>query len=106
MLERFKDFTTANVADACRRLGVPARAVSLKAAVGERVAGRVLPVQHSGSLDVVFEAIGLAGPGDVLVIDNGGRRDEGCFGDLLAIEAQFAQVSGASSGACIVTRRA
>ncbi|MFB6720681.1 RraA family protein [Kribbella sp. NPDC056345] len=95
MLERFKDFSTANVADACQRLGVPVRAVSLKAAVGERVAGRVLPVQHSGSLDVVFEAISSANPGDVIVIDNGGRRDEGCFGDLLAIEAAFAQVSGA-----------
>lgn len=28
--------------------------------------------------------------GDVLVIDNGGRRDEGCIGDLTALEAQAA----------------
>jgi 4-hydroxy-4-methyl-2-oxoglutarate aldolase len=28
-----------------------------------------------------------AAPGDVLVIDNGGREDEGCIGDLAALEA-------------------
>jgi regulator of RNase E activity RraA len=29
-----------------------------------------------------------AQPGDILVIDNGCRRDEGCIGDLTALEAQ------------------
>jgi 4-hydroxy-4-methyl-2-oxoglutarate aldolase len=29
-----------------------------------------------------------AQPGDVLVIDNAGRRDEGCIGDLTALEAK------------------
>ncbi|HZR06013.1 MAG TPA: hypothetical protein VFA61_09310 [Candidatus Udaeobacter sp.] len=27
-------------------------------------------------------------PGQVVVIDNGGRLDEGCVGDLAALEAQ------------------
>jgi hypothetical protein len=39
---------------------------------GQRVAGRVLPAWHYGSADVFLEALGLAGAGDVLVIDNGG----------------------------------
>ncbi|HEY9333874.1 MAG TPA: RraA family protein, partial [Kribbella sp.] len=32
--------------------------------------------------------------GDVLVVDNGGRRDEACVGDLVALEAKTAGVAG------------
>ena len=28
----------------------------------------------------------MAAPGDILVIDNGGRADEGCVGDLTVAE--------------------
>jgi len=45
------------------------------------IAGRVLPVRHYGSVDVFLEAMGMAQPGDILVIDKGGRMDEGCIGD-------------------------
>ncbi|MFI5730359.1 RraA family protein [Kribbella sp. NPDC051587] len=94
MLERFDELTTAHVADACLRAGLPVRTVSLTAVVGSRVAGRVLPVQHVGSVDVFLEAFETAAVGDVLVIDNGGRRDEACAGDLVAAEAQGAGCSG------------
>jgi 4-hydroxy-4-methyl-2-oxoglutarate aldolase len=39
-------------------------------------------------VDIFLEAMGAAQPGDILVIDNGGRWDEGCIGDLTALEAQ------------------
>jgi 4-hydroxy-4-methyl-2-oxoglutarate aldolase len=80
---------TAAVADACVRLKVPARAVVGVHPVlpGRVVAGPVLPVQHAGSVDVFFEALQAAKPGQVLCIDNGGRPDEGCIGDLTALEA-------------------
>jgi regulator of RNase E activity RraA len=32
--------------------------------------------------------------GDVLVIDNGGRLDEGCIGDLTALEAENCRLAG------------
>jgi regulator of RNase E activity RraA len=35
-----------------------------------------------------------AQPGDVLVIDNGGRLDEGCIGDLTALEAKNCRLAG------------
>jgi 4-hydroxy-4-methyl-2-oxoglutarate aldolase len=35
-----------------------------------------------------------AEPGDVLVIDNGGRMDEGCIGDLTVLEAQASGLAG------------
>jgi regulator of RNase E activity RraA len=94
MLERFEGLTTAHVADACIRAGVEVRTVSLTPVVGGRVAGRVLPAQHVGSVDVFLEAFESAEEGDVLVVDNGGRRDEACVGDLVALEAKAAGVSG------------
>lgn len=33
-------------------------------------------------------------PGNVLVIDNGGRMDEGCIGDLTALEARACGLAG------------
>lgn len=61
---------------------------------GSRIAGRVAPVQHVGSVDVFLEALETASAGDVLVIDNGGRLDEACIGDLVVLEAQAAAIQG------------
>ncbi|MFG3041050.1 RraA family protein [Streptomyces sp. NPDC048330] len=88
---------TPLIADACVRLGEPLRAAPpgiLPVVPGQRVAGRVLPVRHYGSVDVFLEAFAHAAPGDVLVIDNGGREDEACIGDLAVLEARVAGVSG------------
>jgi 4-hydroxy-4-methyl-2-oxoglutarate aldolase len=97
MLETFAELSTPLVADACVRCDVPLRvAPSGVRAVGAgwRVAGRVLPVRHYGSVDVFLEAFGRAEAGDVLVIDNGGRLDEACVGDLVVLEAEAAGVAG------------
>jgi 4-hydroxy-4-methyl-2-oxoglutarate aldolase len=97
MLEAFEGLSTPLVADACVRCGVPVRAAPAgirPATVGQRVAGRVLPARHYGSVDVFLEALGHATAGDVLVIDNGGRTDEACVGDLAVLEAQAAGVAG------------
>jgi 4-hydroxy-4-methyl-2-oxoglutarate aldolase len=60
----------------------------------QRLAGPALPVRHFGSVDVFLEAMQDAQPGDVLVIDNGGRLDEGCIGDLTALEAENCRLAG------------
>jgi regulator of RNase E activity RraA len=93
----FADLTTPLVADACVRAGVPLRIApaGVRPVVpGSRLAGRVLPARHSGSVDVFLEAYGSARPGDVLVVDNGGRTDEACVGDLTLLEAVAADVAG------------
>jgi regulator of RNase E activity RraA len=66
----------------------------LQVVVGARVAGRVLPAQHVGSVDVFLEAFESAAQGDVLVVDNGARTDEACVGDLVALEAKTAGIAG------------
>ena len=60
----------------------------------QRVAGPAIPVRHFGSVDIFLEAIHGARAGDVLVVDNGGRMDEGCIGDLTALEAQNCGLAG------------
>lgn len=97
MLKPFADLSTPLVADACVRRDVPLRVApaGIRAVIpGGRIAGRVLPARHYGSVEVFLEAFGRAEPGDVLVVDNGGRVDEGCVGDLTVLEAQAAGVSG------------
>jgi regulator of RNase E activity RraA len=95
---RFAGLTTAHVSDACVSALVEVRCApsSLQALVpGSHIAGRAFPARHYGSVDVFLEAISLVAAGDVLVIDNGGRLDEACIGDLIAIEAHAAGISGA-----------
>lgn len=95
--EMFSELSTPLIADAMVRLGMELRAApqGVQALIpGTRIAGRVLPVRHSGSVDVFFEAMNSAQPGDILVIDNEGRRDEGCIGDLTALEARAFGIAG------------
>jgi regulator of RNase E activity RraA len=91
------DWTTPFIADACLRAGLPVRQgppALVPLVPHARVAGRVAPAVHVGSTDVFLEAIAGAEPGDVLVIDNNGRLDEGCIGDLVAGEARLAGLAG------------
>ncbi|MGB6164239.1 MAG: RraA family protein [Pseudonocardiaceae bacterium] len=94
---RFMTLTTAHLADACIRAQILVRcAPALVHAVvpGSRLAGRVFPARHVGSVDIFLEALEGAAPGDVLVVDNGGRLDESCVGDLVVLEAQAAGLEG------------
>ncbi|MFJ1600673.1 RraA family protein [Streptomyces sp. NPDC088261] len=94
---RFAALTTAHLADACIRARIPVRCAptALRALEpGSRLAGRVVPARHAGSVDVFLEAFEGADPGDVLVVDNAGRHDEACVGDLVALEARIAGLTG------------
>lgn len=88
---------TAAIADACLRLGLPPRIAPAglePLEPGTRISGPVRPARHAGSVDVFLEAIERSNAGEVLVIDNGGRTDEACIGDLSMIEAKFASLAG------------
>ena len=96
LAKRFGALSTANLADACMRAGVEVRCVPSVRPVtaGSRLAGRALPAKHAGSVDVFLEAFEEARAGDVLVVDNAGRADEACVGDLVVLEAQAAGLGG------------
>jgi regulator of RNase E activity RraA len=95
--EKFADLSAPLIADAAVRLQLEiliAPSGIRPVIPGSRLAGHALPVRHFGSVDVFLEAMEAAQSGDVLVIDNGGRLDEGCIGDLTALEAQASGLSG------------
>jgi regulator of RNase E activity RraA len=97
IVARFAHLTTAHLTDGCVRAGETVRcgpAGMTAVAPGARLAGRALPVRHAGSVDIFLEALETAEPGDVLVIDNEGRRDEACVGDLMTLEAAGAGLAG------------
>lgn len=96
-IPHLNELTTAHLADACLRLGVPLRCAphSMRPAMaGMRARGGARPVRHVGSVDVFLEALVEADAGEVLVVDNAGRFDESCIGDLVAIEVKAAGLAG------------
>lgn len=94
---RFSRLSTPLIADACLRMELPLRVAppGISPLIAEsHIAGHVLSVSHYGSVDIFLEVMGTAQHGDILVIDNGGRADEGCIGDLTALEAQACGLAG------------
>ncbi|MFW9770400.1 MAG: RraA family protein [Candidatus Thorarchaeota archaeon] len=97
MKERFSRLSTPLIADACVRLKVSFNVAPPgihPVLLDSRLGGRAFPVRHFGSVDVFLEAMNLAEEGDVLVVDNSDRRDEGCIGDLIVIEAMACGLGG------------
>ncbi len=90
-------WTTPFIADACVQLSLPVRVgpMGMRCNIsGSAVCGPARPSRHAGSTDVFLEAIAASAKGDVLVIDNGGRTDEGCIGDLVVGEAFMSGIAG------------
>ncbi|MFW9839205.1 MAG: RraA family protein, partial [Candidatus Thorarchaeota archaeon] len=95
--ERFSKLSTPLIADACVRLEVSFNVAPFgicPVLLDGFVGGRALPVRHFGSVDVFLETMNKAEEGDILVVDNNDRRDEGCIGDLIVIEAMACNLGG------------
>jgi len=91
------NLTTPHLADGCLATGnavrcAPAGVKGLSP--GMRCVGRAQPVRHVGSIDIFFEAIRQLSDGAVLVVDNDGRTDEACIGDIVLLEAMAAGANG------------
>ncbi|WP_028991314.1 RraA family protein [Thermacetogenium phaeum] len=107
--QRLERLSTTNVADALDALGLKGATYGIRPIwegaskiVGKAVtvkltaAGLTKSKHHLG-----VKAIEAAEPGDVIVVDNGGRLDTSCWGGILANGAQMKGVSGVViDGAC------
>jgi len=96
-LKRLQALTTPHLADACLRAATTVRCApsAVKGVTSSmRCHGTVRPVRHAGSVDAFLETLANASIGDVLVVDNEGRLDEACVGDLIALETKHAGLSG------------
>jgi regulator of RNase E activity RraA len=88
---RFQELNTPVIIDACLRVKAEYNVIANKIKPinsNHLIAGTVRPVKHYGSVDIFLEAMMNSDPGDILVIDNQGRKDEACVGDLTALEAK------------------
>jgi 4-hydroxy-4-methyl-2-oxoglutarate aldolase len=89
--------STPLITDACIRNSFPLRLAPFgihPIVPGWKIAGSAVGVKHFGSVDVFIERIHSAKSGDILVIDNEGRTDEGCIGDLTVLEMLSAKMGG------------
>ncbi len=97
LTQRFFKLSTPLIADACLKIGIAysiAHPGIRPLSTGMKCAGRALPVTHYGSDDIFLEAMMNSSEGDILVIDNKGRSDEGCIGDLTVLETKHAGLAG------------
>jgi len=108
IIERLAKLDTCAVSDGMDRLGLKGATFGVRPMwpcpkiVGRAVTMKIKPVgldkskQHLGT-----QAIVAANPGDIIMIDNGGRPDTSCWGGLLSLAAQTKGISGVViDGAC------
>lgn len=97
LIDEMNKLTTPHLADGCLTVGVPVRCAPAGVHPLSKTmccVGRARPVQHVGSIDIFFEAFENVERGEVLVIDNGGRLDEACIGDIVLLEGRAAGLTG------------
>ena len=108
LIERLAKLDTCAVSDGMDRLGLNGATYGVRPMwscpkiVGRAVTMKIKPVglekpkQHLGTAPIVS-----ANPGDVIVVDNGGRPDSSCWGGLLSLAAKAKGISGiVIDGAC------
>ncbi len=108
LVERLAKLDTCAVSDGMDRLGLKGATFGVRPMwpcpkiVGRAVTMKIKPVglekpkQHLGTAAIV-----AAQPGDVIVVDNGGRPDSSCWGGLLSLAAKAKEISGiVIDGAC------
>ena len=107
--ERFEKLSSTNLSDAMDALGFRGYTYGIRPlrekwrkVVGPAVtmrmvsAGQVPQKTHLG-----MNAIAAAKPGDVIVIDNGGRMDSSCWGGILANSAKTKGIAATLVDGCI-----
>lgn len=101
LVSSFRKFSTTNLSDALDKLGLKSGVIGILPAFDcPKLVGRAVTIKvtaygmvksryHLGT-----EAIEAARPGDIIVIDNGGRKDVSCWGEVLSYAAQIKGVAG------------
>jgi regulator of RNase E activity RraA len=108
LLGQLRSLDACAVSDALDAVNLPGATIGLRPLwPGLRVVGRCLTVQIVPRSDVApsvhlnTPAVEAGGPGDVIVIANGGRTDVSCWGDILANAAATRGIEGVViDGAC------
>lgn len=106
---RLEKLATTNIADALDSLGMNKFAYGVNPMNKEvrKIIGRAVTVKITAAgmtkskKHMCITSVAESEPGDVIVIDNGGRLDTNCWGGILTAGAKLAGVSGVViDGAC------
>jgi len=105
---RFEKLSSTNVSDALDALGLRGATCGIRPMiqrwnkiVGPAVTMRMTAAgQTPQKTHLGMNAIAAAKPGDVIVIDNGGRMDTSCWGGVLANGAKAKGISGTVIDGC------
>jgi len=98
IIERLNGLSCTDLSDALDKLGVRGQCLGIMPLdrsfrlVGQAFTGRYGPVDRAGG--TVGDYIDDLGPGQVVVLDNGGRSDATVWGDLLTSAAAQLGVAG------------
>lgn len=111
--EAFRTLATSVISDALDRLGLAGQAFGIKPLdrsfriTGRAYTVRTIPVEMGVKGTSVGDYIDDVPPGDVVVLDNGGKLDATVWGDILTIMAHRRGVGGTViHGVCRDTPRA
>lgn len=98
VVKALSGFSTPTISDALDRLGIAGQVEGIYPADRRfRVAGRAFTVQYQPIDEeggTVGDYIEDVPPGDVVVLDNGGRLDATVWGDILTLVAQRRSLGG------------
>lgn len=99
LVEAFKALDTASVSDAMDKIGIPAGCHGIKPVItGVKFAGRAFTVKYRACGEIERGTVGDflddVPPGDVVVIDNGGRTDCTIWGDIMTTLAHHKGIAG------------
>lgn len=98
ILRMMRDLSTTDLSDALDRLGIAGQCLGIMPLSRSfRLVGRAFTIHYvpvSVERGTVGDYIDDLGPGDVVVLDNGGRLDATVWGDLLTSTAHRRGVAG------------
>lgn len=105
---RFEKLSTTNVSDACDFFNIHGATYGIRPMIEKwgRMVGRAVTVKMCAAGETKnkhhlgMNAIVAAKPGDIIVIDNGGRLDTSCWGGILANSAKMKKVTGTVIDGC------
>lgn len=98
VIAAFSEMDTPSISDAMDRLGVPCGLLGIKPVVqGTKICGQAFTIHYTAcgqTRGTVGDFIDDIEPGDVAVIDNGGRLDCTVWGDIMSIYAAQHKLGG------------
>jgi RraA family protein len=95
LVEAFGTFETPDVSDLLNRLYTMATGIRPLTPNATRIAGLACTVKvFPGDNLMVHKALDIAKPGDVVVVDTSGSRENAVLGDLVSTKAKYRGIAG------------